>query len=147
MAGTSKDRIGKPEAAGPLLDDPGSSYWLGRQAMIAAVRDHDGRGKATTIRDRVMEALELSDIRQILARVELQGMTRSEIAGLAHLVTETAADGDAVARAIIERGVEELAMMVATVAGKLDFASTMTADSGGRDGGTNECPRRVHGAL
>ncbi len=110
---------------GPFLDDPGSCYWLGRQAMIAAVRDHDGRGKSTRIRGMVMEALEVSDIRQILGRVELQGMTRSEIAGLAHLVTESAADGDSVACSIIERGVDELAMMVAAVAGRLGFASAM----------------------
>jgi N-acetylglucosamine kinase-like BadF-type ATPase len=133
IAGTGSSCYGRDEQErswqaggwGPVLDDPGSSYWLGRQAMIAAVRDHDGRGESTRLRGRVTEALELSDIRQILRRVELQGMTRSEIAGLAHLVTETAADGDSVACAIIERGVEELAMMVATVATRLDVISTM----------------------
>jgi N-acetylglucosamine kinase-like BadF-type ATPase len=131
IAGTGSSCYGRDEqgrcwqsgGCGPLLDDPGSSYWLGRQAMIAAVRDHDGRGKTTRLLDCVTEALELSDIRQILARVELQGMTRSEIAKLAHLVTESAADGDAVALAIIERGVEELGIMVAAVARKLDFAN------------------------
>lgn len=133
IAGTGSSCYGRDEQGqswqaggwGPVLDDPGSSYWLGRQAMIAAVRDHDGRGESTSLRGRVMEALEISDIRQILRRVELQGMTRSEIAGLAHMVTETAADGDSVARAIIARGVEELATMVATVAARLDFAGTM----------------------
>jgi N-acetylglucosamine kinase-like BadF-type ATPase len=120
-----QDRSWQAGGWGPLLDDPGSGYWLGRQAMIAAVRDHDGRGEATRLRGRVLEALGISDVRRILQRVELHGMKRSEIAALAHLVTESAADGDSVASAIIERGVEELAMMVAVVAVKLDFVGTM----------------------
>lgn len=110
---------------GPLLDDPGSSYWLGRQAMIAAVRDFDGRSPSTTLRQCVMDSLGLSDIRQILRRVELEGMTRQEIASLSRMVTDAAASGDAVARSIIDRGVEELAAMVAAVAAQLDFQSTM----------------------
>ncbi len=133
IAGTGSSCYGRDERGrswqaggwGPVLDDPGSSYWLGRQAMIAAVRDHDGRGQATKLRSRVMAALGLSDVRQILRRVELEGMKRAEIAALARMVTETAADGDSVARAIIERGAEELATMVATVAAKLDMASAM----------------------
>lgn len=104
---------------GPTLDDPGSSYWMGRMAMIAAIRDFDGRGEETKLRDSVVDALELSDIRHILRRVELQGMKRSEIAALARLVTESAAKGDSVACQIIQEGTEELAKMVAAVAAKL----------------------------
>jgi glucosamine kinase len=104
---------------GPTLDDPGSSYWLGRMAMIAAIRDYDGRGEATRLRDCVVDALELSDIRHILRRVELQGMKRSEVAALARLVTESAAEGDSVACQIIQEGTDELAQMVAAVAAKL----------------------------
>jgi N-acetylglucosamine kinase-like BadF-type ATPase len=104
---------------GPTLDDPGSSFWLGRMAMVAAIRDYDGRGEATMLRDGVIDALELSDIRQILRRVELLGMTRSEVAALARLVTESAAEGDSVACQIIQQGTDELAKMVAAVADKL----------------------------
>lgn len=111
---------------GPVLDDPGSSYWLGLQAMMAAVRDYDGRGPATELRGRVMEALRLREFRDILRRVELDGMKRSEIAALAPLVTSAAADGDDVARALIDRGVEDLAVMVATVGERLKFSASMS---------------------
>jgi len=107
---------------GHLLDDPGSSYWLGLQAMIAAVRDYDGRGRATSLKNSVRESLDLESIRQILRRVDLEGMARNEIAALARLVTEAAADGDIVAQEIIDRGASELATMVATVAAKLAFS-------------------------
>ena len=111
---------------GPTLDDPGSSFWLGRMAMIAAIRDYDGRGEATRLRDSVVDALELSDIRHILRRVELQGMKRSEVAALARLVTESAAEGDSVACQIIQQGTDELAKMVAAVAAKLAISNVST---------------------
>ena len=67
IAGTGSSCYGRDEQGrswqaggwGPVLDDPGSSYWLGRQAMIAAVRDHDGRGEPRRLRARVMDALGL----------------------------------------------------------------------------------------
>lgn len=105
---------------GPILDDPGSSYWLGRQAMIAALRDHDGRGKSTCLRPLVIDELGLSAMHHILRRVELEGMKRTEIAALAWLVTSSAVGGDEVACGIIKRGADELAGMVAAVALKLE---------------------------
>ena len=120
-----RDELGRSWQAGGwghLLDDPGSSYWLGLQAMIAAVRDYDGRGRPTSLRASIQEALNLKSIQQILRRVDLEGMTRNEIAALARLVTEAAMDEDAVAREIIDRGASELAAMVATVASKLGMS-------------------------
>lgn len=132
IAGTGSSCYGRNESGqswqaggwGPFLDDPGSSYWLGWQAMVAAVRDHDGRGGRTRLHQSVLEALRISSVREILRRVELEGMERSEIAALAPLVTSAAAGGDEVARSLIEQGVDQLAMMVATVAERLSFASS-----------------------
>jgi N-acetylglucosamine kinase-like BadF-type ATPase len=103
-----------------LLDDVGSGYYLGLQAMIAAVRDTDGRGAPTALRQHVLAALKLSDMQDIMRRLYHDGMSRAEIAALAPLVIE-AADRDAIAREIIARGVDELALMVKTVAAKLEF--------------------------
>lgn len=129
IAGTGSSCFGRNEQGecwqsggwGPILDDPGSSYWLGLQAMIVAVRDHDGRGAETVLRQKIVQALALPAIRDILRRVELDGMTRSEIAALAPLVTSAAENGDAVALELIERGAAELALMVATVSERLQF--------------------------
>ena len=135
IAGTGSSCYGRNEQGqswqaggwGPILDDPGSSYWLGLQAMIAAIRDHDGRGPTTSLRVRVMNALGLIDIRDILRRVELEGMKRGEIAALAPLVTAAAAEGDGVARALIDRGVDDLAVMIAAVSERLKFAPSSAA--------------------
>jgi len=112
---------------GPILDDLGSSHWLGLQAMIASIRSHDGRGPSTELGERIIEALGLRDIRQILRRVELEGMKRSEIAALAPLVTASATNGDNVASELIYRGADELALMVSTVSERLQFSSSRSA--------------------
>jgi N-acetylglucosamine kinase-like BadF-type ATPase len=108
---------------GHVLDDVGSSYWLGLQAMIAATRDFDGRGQATCLREQITEALGLTNMRQIMRRVDLEGMSRSEIASLARLTTHAAEQGDLVARRIVGQGAAELALLVSTVADKLNLAS------------------------
>lgn len=132
IAGTGSSCYGRNEQGehwqaggwGPILDDPGSSYWLGLQAMVAAIRFHDGRGKSTALHDLVIKSLGLNDIRDILRRVELDGMTRSEIASLAPLVTKAAASGDEVAKSLIDEGADQLAIMVAAVCKRLDFSSS-----------------------
>ncbi len=134
IAGTGSSSYGRDQDGnswqaggwGPLLDDPGSSYWLGRQAMIAAVRDYDGRGEPTCLRELVMKELGLSAMHHILRKVELEGMKRTEIAALARLVTTSAAAGDEVACNILRKGADELAMMVASVASKLEKLRTLS---------------------
>ena len=107
-----------------MLDDVGSSYWLGLQAMIAATRDFDGRGQATCLREQIAEAMGLTNMRQIMRRVDMEGMTRSEIAALARLTTLAAEQGDPVARKIVGQGTAELASLVATVAAKLNLTAS-----------------------
>jgi len=106
---------------GPTVDDLGSGHWLGLQAMIAAVREYDRRQKPTILSARVLEALHIDVLPQIMRRVEIEGITRNEIALLAPLVTEAAGSGDEVAQMILAEGVQELALLVATVCRELNL--------------------------
>ena len=94
--------------------------------MIAAVRDYDRRGETTCLRARILDELGLKDIRDILRKVELEGMSRTEIASLARLVTESALEGDPVSGGILKQGAEELATMVATVAANIEAFQSMS---------------------
>ena len=131
IAGTGSSCYGRDAAGrtwktggwGPLLDDLGSGHWLGRQAMIAVIRQTDGRGEKTSLTPAVLAALGLTDPNEILRRVEMQGMTRTEIASLARVVLAESAEGDRVAREIVQRGVSELAALVATTARCLEMGS------------------------
>ncbi len=112
---TDKGQSWRAGGWGPVLDDHGSGYDLGRQAMVAAVRDYDRRGKRTVLRQRVLDELGLEDIQKIMFKVDGEGLARKDVAAMAHLVTTAAAEGDEVAQSIIRQGATQLAKMVATV--------------------------------
>ncbi len=104
---------------GPLIDDEGSSYWLGIQAMRAAALAYDGRGPATLLSEKVAERLQLKEMNDLMNRLYAAEMSRTEIAGLAPLVYQAAAQGDAAALQLIRQGCEAMADCVLTVARKL----------------------------
>lgn len=108
---------------GQLISDEASGNWLGIHAMRMAVRAYDGRTPDTVLLPRVLDALEIDSIEEILHRQFVVGMTRAEIAALAPLVLAAADGGDAVAAELLERGAQEVAEMVAAVAHKLGLAS------------------------
>jgi N-acetylglucosamine kinase-like BadF-type ATPase len=97
---------------GHLLSDEGSGYWLGVQAMRAAVMAHDGRLEGTTLLPVVCAHLGIGHMDEILHRLYVTGMARAEIAALGPLVVEAARGGDSVAAGLLQRGAEELAACV-----------------------------------
>jgi N-acetylglucosamine kinase len=109
---------------GYLLDDLGSSYILGLQAMIAAVWEADGRGPATLLSKKVQQALGYSHIDEIMRLVYHEDVGVTEIAALAPLVLETAEAGDEIANNIVARAAEDLAYSAYTVARMLNFLGT-----------------------
>lgn len=104
---------------GQLISDEGSGYWFGLNAMRCSVRSFDGRDPPTRLLDAVLNRLRLSDVNDILHRLYVVGMSRTEIADLAPLVFETAMQGDGVARKLIDTGVSDLAECVYAVAMRL----------------------------
>lgn len=115
---------------GHLIDDKGSAYDLVRQAIEAVVRAEDGRGKATLLTDSMLKGLRINDISDIMRRLYYDGfsgeghpMSKGELASLAPLVIEAAEKKDEVAGQILTQGVMELALMVQTVAKKLNFSN------------------------
>lgn len=106
---------------GYLLGDEGGSYWLGLQAMIAAVRMYDGRDPFTSLAERVQVALGLADLEDIMHCLYVNSLSRAEVAALAPPVVEAAADGDRKAQALIEQGCHDLAECVRAVAQALEM--------------------------
>ncbi|HHM24361.1 MAG TPA: hypothetical protein ENJ23_04890 [Bacteroidetes bacterium] len=102
---------------GYLLGDEGSGYFIGHQAILAALKDFDGRGEKTILRPRIESHFDLTSIEDIVPRVYAKenSIGKEEIAGLAPLVFECAADGDDVAEQIVELAGKELARMVHAV--------------------------------
>ncbi len=103
---------------GYILDDVGSGFYLGQQALTAVVRAYDGRGPDTMLSGPVLEALGVRDINEIMHRLYHPRLNHAAIAALAPIVTAIS-QRDSVARAIIDRGCAELAVMVVAAARRL----------------------------
>lgn len=141
IAGTGSSTFGMNAAGeawrsggwGHLLADEGSGYWLGMQAMIAAVRSYDGRIAHTSLEERVLAELGLADMNEIMHRLYVDHLSRSEIARLGPLVLAAAAEGDPHARALVRQGCDDMADCVLAVAQRLgmDDSPTELALAGG----------------
>jgi N-acetylglucosamine kinase-like BadF-type ATPase len=84
-----------------IVSDQGSAYSLAREGLRAAARDADGIGATTSLRPSAEEFFgrPLPALGRWLAELP---RVRTAVASFAPYVTDAAADGDAVARAIAE---------------------------------------------
>ncbi|MGI9428803.1 MAG: N-acetylglucosamine kinase [Bythopirellula sp.] len=110
IAGTGAVAFGKNQQGetavvggwGYWFGDEGSAYWLGQAALRAIAQATDGRGPDTLLSEKVLDRLELTNPRGILAELLEQGDTRLAIADLADLVCEAAEQNDAVANSLLD---------------------------------------------
>jgi len=106
---------------GNILDDVGSAYEIGRKALTAALHSFDGRGQKTTLEERIKQALRLESTDDIITRVYAEKMSVTDIAALAPMVTESAKQGDQVAKRIVEETAEGIATLANTVILRLNM--------------------------
>ncbi len=100
---------------GYLLGDEGSGYDIGRRALQAALRAHDGRGQPTRLLPMLLAHLNLTRIEDLMALIHLQGFQRHQIAALVPLVEQAVTEGDQVAWNILRGAAEELALAARAV--------------------------------
>ena len=127
----NRDRIARAGGWGYVLGDEGSGYWLGRNALRSVVRAADGRGTATSMTERVLAHYEVATPQELVQKIAGPGTKPSAIAQLAILVGDAAAEGDVLARHLIDRGAEELASAAASVARQLSLGPAPLWLSGG----------------
>jgi len=100
---------------GQLLGDEGSGYWLGIESIKAALRDREDSGPETALSEAAVEFFGVESVEALAARVYSKPLSKGEIAAFAKETARQAARGDAVARALYERGAGQLAEQVAAV--------------------------------
>lgn len=104
-----------------LLTDDGSGYMVGRGALRAAARSEDGR-ETTSLGKLVKERLGVSVLRNALRTVYSPAFDKSMVASFAPLVDYAAAQGDRVARRILDAASDDLVLMVATAVRRVKLA-------------------------
>jgi glucosamine kinase len=127
IAGTGSIAVGRDHTGrharaggwGHVFSDEGSGYAMGRAALQAISHAADGRGPATTLTAAVLSAWDLHEPSAIIAHVYLAG-EKAVVAALAPLVLQHAGE-DAVARRIVVKAANELAIMALVTAGQLNF--------------------------
>jgi glucosamine kinase len=91
---------------GGLLGDEGGGYWMGLQGLRAVARAADGRDEVTLLSDTLLSALDLQAAQDLISWSAKAG--KGEVAALAPLVLDTAAQGDPAASLIVNRALDEL---------------------------------------
>jgi len=104
---------------GYLKGNEGSGWFFGIEALRAAARGADGRGPTTALLPMILDAWQLSDIRECLGVLYREDFRRFEVAQLAPAVFRVAREGDAVALDIVRHGADSLAHHALGVADQL----------------------------
>lgn len=100
------------------LGDEGSGYAIGRAALGAVGRAHDGRGPATVLSERILAGARVAGFDELVGWAGRAGPT--EVAALARVVLEAAGDGDAVAAAVVDEAAAHLAELVTSLLRRMD---------------------------
>jgi glucosamine kinase len=116
-AGTGSIAVGRDASGthhriggyGWQMGDEGSGYAIGRAAMGAVSRAHDGRSPRTALSDRVLAATRSPDFDSLVRWAATA--SPSELAGLAPHVLEIAAQGDPLAQGIADYAARELSQL------------------------------------
>lgn len=132
IAGTGAVAFGRNEHGleeraggwGALIGDEGSGFEIARRGLRAVVRDLDGRGPRTRMRETLFSSEGTRSPVELIQRLYRSGGGPADVAAYFPLVVSAARAGDGVARAILEEAGEELALAATTVIRKLGLAGT-----------------------
>ena len=107
---------------GHILGDEGSAYDIARSALQSASQMADRRLTETLLLETMLRALKLRDAGELVSAIYEMGQPKQEIAKLAPNVFACAAEGDIIAKTIIDGAADCLGRMAATVADRLNLS-------------------------
>ena len=116
---------------GHLIDDWGSGYALGRDALSHTVKTLDGRENDKALAQAVMAALKVQSPEELVAFVYSPDTRKADVAALAAVVLELASKQDPCALQILRSEAEEIGTMVRAVQKKLSLEGCSIALLGG----------------
>lgn len=104
---------------GPVLADEGSGYWIGRRALVAIMRQADGRGPRTQLTPMVLAHLGLERADELVQEIYEGPERRQLVTTLGPLVAEARDRGDIVAADILGAAADELVQAARSVVTRL----------------------------
>ena len=118
---------------GYLIDDGGSGYALGRDALrlLSRTEDDPKSGSCEHLRNMIMDRLGVEFLADIKPLIYQAPSPRGAVATLAPLVLQLAAEGDSDAGPIVQQGAKDLARLVKVASTKLGGAPAEVFLAGG----------------
>jgi N-acetylglucosamine kinase-like BadF-type ATPase len=113
-------------ALGGISGDWGGGQGLGQAALWWAARAEDGRGPDTALRGAVAAHFGLGCVRDVTIGLHVGKLSDEALRGLAPVVLEASDAGDAVARGLVRRQAEEIAVMALTAMRRLGLDALRT---------------------
>jgi N-acetylglucosamine kinase-like BadF-type ATPase len=123
-------RVARYPSLGWETGDWGGSEMLGRDVLFHAARAEDGRGKPSVLPEIVRAHFGIS-VADVGEAVHYRRLREGRLGELAPAVVAAAADGDAVARMLIERLAEEVVLMAVRALADLGLAQADVVLGGG----------------
>jgi N-acetylglucosamine kinase-like BadF-type ATPase len=124
-------RIARYPSLGWETGDWGGAEMLGREVLRLAARAEDGRGESTVLAQIVREHFGAATVEAVGADVHYKWIPQSQLGELAPKVIAAAVEGDAVARSLVERLAEEIALMARRALRDLDLSEADVVLGGG----------------
>ncbi len=118
MFGKDKDgNIHRVGGFGRLIGDEGSGLTLGRKGLNLISKYYDGRGKETSLTNKVEKQFNISDQSELITKVYTENLRMQDIAPL---VIESANEGDELCREILDQETNELLLHIMAMKQKLN---------------------------
>jgi len=119
-------RVTRYLALGAISGDWGGGSGLGREALWHAMRAEDGRGTGTMLTGYLTRYFGVERVEEVAIGIHQGTIDDDELTGLAPVLLRAADHGDAVARALISRLADEIAVMAITAMRPLGLAGLAT---------------------
>jgi N-acetylglucosamine kinase-like BadF-type ATPase len=113
-----RNREGKTARAGGwgyVFGDEGGGFDIVRQALRAALREEEGWGPKTALREALISSAGATSVNDLLHRFYTDGYPRERVAAFAKLVDRIARERDFTAREILMTGAQQLATLAGAV--------------------------------
>ena len=109
-------------AHGTMTGDWGGGLGLAQAVMFHAMRGWDGRGPATGLGAAAADHFGLASIRDVAVAVHKETLGEAELIQLTSVLFAVAADGDPVARSLVDRQAAEVAVMAAAAMRQIEMS-------------------------
>lgn len=104
---------------GWMLGDEGSGWWIGREAIRAALAAWEGSGPETAIEPMIRKTFDLSNTYDVIPHLYHEKISRRDVTTLAEPVGDLAKQGDSVAQQIYHEAGRQIGKFAVITAGKL----------------------------